>query len=159
MYMRGETQASHLENLMREHPLVADYELTLPAVELKRSARKKLQRGDILLLPLDSLELLLHHKGEFIANVSMKYGYDKVSILDVLQKKVPVNKADSKKYETLLCVFGTVRCKELRRGISLNTSTIDMTSLTLFANGKEFAYGCPVWVENNIAIEITKVEK
>jgi hypothetical protein len=157
--MRGESQASHLENLMRGHPFVTDYALTLPAVELKRSARKRLQKGDILLLHLDSPELHLQHEGKLMAEVSMECGYDRVTVSHIHETEKPLKEHNSKKYEILLCTFGTLRCKELKKGASLDISALEMTSVTLFADGKQFAYGSPVWVEKKIAVEITKVIK
>jgi hypothetical protein len=155
--MKGESQASHLENLMREHPLVAGYALTLPAVELKRTARKKMQVGDILLLHLNALELHLYREGMYMAEVSMECGLDKVTVSHIAKSENPLKMNNSKKYETLLCLFGTLRSKTLKKGLSLDISSLDMTSLTLFANGKKFALGRPVWVEKKVAVEITKV--
>lgn len=158
MYMRGETQADHLEEMMRKHPLFTYYELTLPSVALKRTNRKKLKAGDLILLHQERPSLTLYLDGCHVAKVQLDRCQKSISVLE-LYTDSERESLNEKKYEILRCSFGNIQSKALSKGMKLDISELDLTKLTLFVEGEAVAEGRPVWVENELAVEIIKVEE
>jgi len=157
--MRGETQAAHLEKMMQKHPYCVYYDVAFPAVVLKRTARKKLKEGDIVLMRIRTPQLQLYKENVCMANVKMQPSLKSVVVEVLHETKTHYGTHDSKKYDVLLCSFGKVHSKEIEKGMVLNVSELDFTSLKLFTEGKELAMGRPVWVDGEVAVEITKVKR
>jgi len=156
--MRGETQATHLEKMMREHPLFQDYDLTLPPVTIRRSSLKKIEKGAVILLHLIHPELQLWRNGNVCAVVEMDRCKKTVTIIDTEIEKKYLLKS-SKKDETLFCLFGSVSIKETKGGTAIDVSTFDMERVLLTVAGERIARGRLVWVDEEIAVEIEKVER
>jgi hypothetical protein len=157
--MRGETQATHLEKMMRKHPLFSHYTLTFPPVPIRRNRLKKLQKGDVVLLHLTHPKLQLWQEGCYAADVEMKACTEHIAVTKISEGSVPYTPADSKKHALLLCTFGVVQSRTLQEGMKMDTGTIDFTDVTLTVEGEAVATGMPVWVEETIGIEITKVKR
>jgi len=156
--MKDETQATHLRSMMQAQSTLKTYTVALQAVSLKRSAIHKLQKGDIILLHTKTPLLYLYLDDKCAAQ----------AVLDACKEHIVITKhyedatADftpPKKYETLLCAFGSLPSKGLEEGMHLKRGDIAFDTLTLFADGKEMAKGRAVWVEGRLAVEITKVKR
>jgi len=157
--MRGETQAVHLTKIMQKHKLYPEYELALPFVKVKKSSLKKLMQGDILLLGLEGLALILLLDENICANVVLEEVQNsiKIKIVNVVEDTVLSN--DSKKYESLKCSFGTVQSRRIEVGHKIDIASLHLEEVNLFVEGKKRAEGRLVKVDDEIAIEITKVNK
>jgi len=157
--MKGETQATHLTKMMQKHQLHPEYELVLPLVLVKKKSLKKLTTGDILLLGLESLELILLCNGEFSINVLMSETRNsrKIRIEDIDEK--PIYSNDSKKYKILKCSFGMLQSRKLEVGHKIDVSSLNMHEVLLIVESKIIAKGSLVNVDKEIAIQIDEVKK
>ena len=157
--MRGDTQATHLERMMCTHPLFQSYELTLYPVAVKRSSLKKIAKGDILLLGLESMEFLVWQESTIVATGHLLYCERSISIDSSV---LPVNMTklyENKKYEIVKCSFGQIYSKKLTKHRKLDVSPLDLARVTLKSDSKNIAHGRLVNINGQISVEIIKVEK
>jgi hypothetical protein len=159
MSMKGETQAVHLSHIMQKHKLYPEYELVFPLVKAKRTVLKKLTQGDVLLLGLEQLALVLLSEGKVCANVVIHEGNNslKIKIISLEENSIETN--DSKKYEVLKCSFGMLQSRKLEVGHKIDIASLNLEKVKLFIETENRAEGILVKVDNEIAIEITKVNK
>jgi hypothetical protein len=155
--MRGETQATHLEEMMREHPLFSHFELVLPPVQIKRSLLQKLNRGDIVLLHLPRPRLQLHQEGRYVADLQMEACQKRVLVKHIQAEMKETGEKKSKKHEMLFCSFGSLQSRELKEGMKLDITAFDMERVILSLGKEARAEGRLVWVDEEMAVEITKV--
>ncbi len=155
--MKHETQALRLAKMMQKHITYPTYDLTLPLVMVRSSKFKKLSLNDILLTGFDRLQLLLMNGETICAKIRLKpmhntYGPEIVHIVEDTIKQ-----PDSKKYKMLKISFGTVQSKALEIGSTMDITHLDLEKVTLVSEGKIIAEGSLVNVDEEIAIQIKKV--
>ncbi len=156
--MKIETQANHLEKMMHAHKLYPEYELALPLCEVKASVLKKLVVGDVFLLGLAHLEFILLSEGNLCASgviaTHKKAHTVKISYLhkDTLQQDY------TKKYKVLKCSFGMLQSRQMEVGHSVCIGQLDLQEVDLFIDEVNIAQGSLVTVDEEIALEITKVK-
>jgi hypothetical protein len=63
----------------------------------------------------------------------------------------------TKKYETLKCSFGMLQSRKLEVGYKVSISQLNLQEVKLFVKGKNIAEGTLVKVDDEIAIQVTKV--
>ncbi len=68
-----------------------------------------------------------------------------------------IKQPDSKKYKMLKISFGTVQSKALEIGSTMDITHLDLEKVTLVSEGKIIAEGSLVNVDEEIAIQIKKV--
>ncbi|MCD6654127.1 MAG: hypothetical protein LT067_05110 [Sulfurovum sp.] len=154
--MKTETQAVRLANMMQKRPLYPEYELALPWVQIKKSALKKLSKGDVLLFGLDSLKMILVDDKKSIAGVQLDATHqNSVEIIYVNEEMQ--QQVSEKKYKILKCSFGFVQSRKLEIGHRMSISSLNLKEVALFVEGVCIAKGSLVNVDEEIAIEITKV--
>jgi hypothetical protein len=66
-------------------------------------------------------------------------------------------KTDGKKYEILYCLFGAIWSKEIKVGMKIDISSVDMAHVTLKTHKGAVAVGHLVRVGGEVAVEIEKV--
>ncbi len=155
--MRGETQSIHLAKMMQKNKLYPEYELTLPFLLVKKNSLKKLSKGDVLLLGDANFNLkLLKEDGSF-GNVEIEESRNsrKIQIVNI-QKEIEVSD-HSKKYEIVKCTFDFLQSRSFEVGHKIDISSIDLGKVNLLIGKKKLAEGKLVNVDEEIAIEITKV--
>jgi hypothetical protein len=155
--MRGETQSLHLVKMMQKRKLYPEYELILPCLLVKKNSIKKLSKGDILLVGDDRLNLnLLKDDGSF-ANVEIEEGENsrKIKIIDI---QIYTGLSDhSKKYEIVKCSFDFLQSRTFEVDHKIDISSVNLKKVNLIIKNKKVAEGSLVNVDEEIAIEITKV--
>jgi len=155
--MRGETQSVHLAKIMQKHKLYPEYELLLPFLLVKKNSLKKLSKGDVLLLGDDHLNLKLLKEDELFGNVEIEESKNSRKIKIINIDKHPELPSHSKKYETVKCSFGFLQSRSFEVGHKIDISSLDLGNVNLIIEHKKLAEGKLVNVDQEIAIEITKV--
>jgi len=155
--MKHETQALHLAKMMQRHTRYPIYELTLPFVTVRSNKLKKLSVDDVLLIGFDRLEFVLLDGDTICANMRLKpmENIHGAEIVDLTEDTI--KQSDSKKYKTLKISFGTVQSKVLEIGSTIDITHIDLEKVSLTVEGKTIAEGSLVNVDEEIAIQIKKV--
>jgi ribosomal protein S8E len=155
--MRGETQSVHLAEMMQKHKLYPEYELVLPLLFVKKNNLKKLSKGDVLLLGDDHLNLKLLKEDEFFGNVEIEESENsrKIKIINIQKHTEKPN--HSKKYEIVKCSFDFLQSRSFEVGHKIDISSTDLGKVNLLIGNKKLAEGKLVNVDEEIAIEITKV--
>jgi len=155
--MKHETQALHLAKMMQEHLPDKRYDLTLPLVTVRSNKLKSLSLNDILLTGFDRLELLLMVGNRICATMRLRFMQDthRAEIVDIFEESI--KQVDGKKYKILKISFGTVQSKALKIGSTIDITGIDLEQVTLLSEGKPIAEGSLVNVDEEIAIQIKKV--
>ena len=156
--MKAETQANALASLVQKKKKYPEYELALPLFDVKQSRLKKLEIGDVLLVGLDHLELVLFVDDEMCANVMMYTVENTQKIKITYLHKDTLEQVHTKKYETIKCSFGRLQSRKLEVGYKVSISQLNLQEVKLFVKGKNIAEGTLVKVDDEIAIQITKVE-
>jgi len=155
--MRGETQALHLAKMMQKHKLYPEYELALSPIQVKKNSLKKLSKGDILLLGLDSLEMILLEEGKTCASVVMNETENSSKIKITQLNKSTTEQSDSKKYQTVKISFGVLQSRKLEVGHKIEIAQLNLQEVSLHVDGKNIAKGSLVNVDEEIAIQIDEV--
>jgi len=156
--MRGETQSSHLANMIQKHKLYPEYELVLPLFLVKKNSLKKLSEGDIFLLGDESLNLKLLQEGDMYANVEIQDTQNSRRINIVSIQKNTVMGTNSKKYENVKCSFSFLQSRVFEVGHTIDISSVDLKKVDLFVGDKQLAKGILINVDEEIAIQIEKVK-
>ncbi len=155
--MKHETQALHLAKMMQKHLSYPTYDLTLPPVTVRSNKLKKLSLNDILLTGFDSLELLLMDGETICAKIRLKPMPNKYGAEIVYVVEDTIKQLDNKKYKMLKISFGTLQSKALDIGSTIDITDMDLKKVTLISEGKMIAEGSLVNVNEEIAIQIKKV--
>ncbi|MCF6206611.1 MAG: hypothetical protein L3J47_06950 [Sulfurovum sp.] len=153
--MRGETQASHLETMMRKQGALQTYELALAPVRIGYDDLKRLQKDDLVSLQSGKPALFLLDKDEIVATVGLDLWKRMAEVISLKKRK---HKKHGK-YEILLCSFGEVNSSRLLKGKRIDVSALDLSRVTLKTKEKIWAYGTLVWTNEHVAVKILKVEK
>ena len=156
--MKGETQSLHLQEMMQQLQRNPEYMLAFPPLMIKKKSLKKISIGEILLLDLNMLDLYLFEGERPCARVSPEQYGEFVKLKIVSLVKSPDMTVDSKKYEKILCTFGTVQSRKMEVGHKIEISADSLSEVILSAEGKKLAKGSLVIVDKKLAIEITEVE-
>lgn len=157
--MRGETQALHLEKMMQKHTLYPEYELAFPPIQVKRNSLQKLSKGDILLLGLDSLEMILLEEENISASVVLNESGNGSKIKIIKLNKSTIEQYNSKKYETINISFGMIQSRTLEVGHQIETTQLNLQEVLLHVDGKNIAKGSLVNVDEEIAVQIDEVRR
>lgn len=155
--MKSETQAFHLAKIMQRHIFKPSYELALPLVEVSKKKLKKLSLDDVLLIGLDRLDLILLDGDKMCANIQLKKlenSYE-TEIIGLEEQTILSN--DSKKYKALKLSFGTVKSKALELGQNIDIKHLDLDRVKLVLKDTTIAEGSLVIVDEEIAVQIKKV--
>jgi len=155
--MRGRTQANHLEKMMQKHKLYPEYELAFSPIQVKKNSLKKLSKGDILLLGLDSLKMILVEEGGIRANVVIKKIENSSKIKIIQLNRSMIEQSDSKKYETVKISFGMIQIRKLEIGHNIGVTSLNLQEVTLVVEDKNIAKGSLVSVDEEIAVQIDEV--
>jgi hypothetical protein len=137
--------------MMQKHKLYPEYELTLPFLLVKKNSLKKLSKGDVLLLGDANLNLkLLKEDGSF-GNVEIEESRNsrKIKIVNI-QKQTELP-------SQIKCSFDFLQSRSFEVGHKIDISSIDLGKVNLLIEKKKLAEGKLVNVDEEIAIEITKV--
>ncbi len=155
--MKHETQAFHLAKMMQQHLSCSTYDLTLPFVTVRSSKLKKLSLNDIILTGFDRLELSLMNGNTIYATMRLRsmYNAHRAEIVQVAEDTI--KQLDSKKYKMLKISFGSVQSKALEIGSTIDITHLDLEKVTLVSEGTAIAEGSLVNVNEEIAIQIKKV--
>ena len=155
--MKHETQALHLAKMMQKHTCYPKYELTLPLVTVRSNKLKKLSSDDVLLTGFDRLEFLLIDRDTICANMQLKPMENTHGAEIVYLSEETIKQSNSKKYKTLKISFGTVQSKALEIGSTIDITHVDLEKVSLVLERKTIAEGSLVNVDEEIAIQIKKV--
>jgi len=155
--MKAETQANSLASLVQTKKKYPEYELALLPFEVKQSKLKKLELGDVLLVGLNQLELVLFKEIEMCANVSMFRDENTQKIKIEYLHKNTIKEEHTKKYEKVKCSFGRIQSRKLEVGYKVSISQLNLQEVMLSVKGKNIAEGTLVKVDDEIAIQVTKV--
>ena len=155
--MKHETQALHLAKMMQKHTRYPTYELILPLATVRSNKLKKLSVDDVLLVGIDRLEFLLVDGDTICANTRLKSMESAHGAEIVYLTEDTIKQSDSKKYKTLKISFGTVQSKALEIGSTIDITHVDLEKVRLVSEGKMIAEGSLVNVDEEIAIQIKKV--
>jgi hypothetical protein len=157
MSMKGETQAVHLSKMMKRQKHYPEYELVLSFVQIKRSKLKKLSQNDLILLGLEKLEIFLISKEKICATASIRQEKNSTKIEIINSEEYAIHTNDSKKYEVIKCSFGTVQSRTIEVGHKIDISSLRLDKVSLIIENETLAKASLVNVDDEIAIEITKV--
>jgi len=156
--MKAETQAVLLKKMMQKKKVQPVHELTLPLFSIKQSLLKKLTKGDILLLGLESLEIIVLQNEKTYANVILLKN-EKIQEIEIISTDNTLTYSiENPKYEVLKCLLSTIGVESFDVGTKQDISNVRFEYVTLYTekNVKRLE-GKLVEVEGNIAIEVTKV--
>jgi len=156
--MKAETQANSLASLVQKKKKYPEYELALPLFEVKQVRLKKLEVGDVLLVGLSQLDLIMFTEAGICANARVFRNKNTQKIKITYLDKDTLKREHTKKYEILKCSFGRLQSRKLEVGYTLSISKLNLQEVKLFVKGKNIAEGTLVKVDDEIAIQITKVE-
>jgi len=157
--MRGETQANHLLKMMQKHKLYPEYELALSLIQVKKNSLKKLSKGDILLLGLDSLKMILLEEGEICASVVIDESENSSKVKITQLNTSTTEQSDSKKYETVKISFGMIQSRKLEVGHKIGLTSLGLEEITLVIEDENIAKGSLVNVDEEIAVRIDEVRR
>jgi flagellar motor switch/type III secretory pathway protein FliN len=157
--MKGETQALHLEKIMQKHRLYPEYELALSPIQVKKNSIKRLSKGDILLLGLDSLNMILLDEGEICASVVINKIENSSKLRITQLNRSTIEQSDSKKYDTVKISFGMIQSRKLEVGHNIGTTSLNLQEVTLTLEDKNLAKGSLVSVDEEIAVQIDEVRR
>jgi len=157
--MKAETQANKLAALVKHEKKYPEYELILPFVKIKSNSLKKLAVGDVVLLGLAHLELYLLSKANRLAKVDFIFQENKSKIKILHVEKEPIRQDNTKKYKTVKCSFSKLQSRKFEAGFELSTEVLKLQEVTLFIENKNIATATLVNVDDEIAAQVTKVEK
>jgi hypothetical protein len=155
--MKHETQALHLARMMQKHVSYPTYELTLPLVRVQSNKLKKINENDLLLTGIDRLELLLMNGNTIYATMRLRPMKNMHGAEIIHLAEDTIEQSDSKKYKILKISIGTVQSKALEIGSTIDITHIDLEKVTLVSEDKMIAEGSLVNVDEEIAIQIKKV--
>jgi len=157
--MHGETQANRLAALMQKKAHLPSYELALPLVTVKRSTLARLKVKDIFLFGLEQLECVLVKDGCICATVVLTIENGRYYLKIEKNDSETILTSDGYKYETLLCILGTLKSRTLEVGHQIEMSQIKLDKVTVIHKDKKIAEGTLINVEGELAVQMDKVER
>jgi len=157
--MHGETQANRLSKLMQKKGHLPNYELALPLVTVRSSYLEKLVLGDVLLLRLKHLKCILLDNGTICANVILVKHNNRHAMKIVTSTETKLKPVNSKKYEEIKLLLGTVHSRTLTIGHMIDITQINLKRVALIAKDNKIATASLVNVDGEIAVKIDKVKK
>jgi len=148
------TQALRLQEIMKRQQRLPNHTLSLYPVEVKKHSLERLEKGDLVLLESRRLRLCICQNETIIASCALllKDGLRKIEITDLI--KNPGKHINSKKYQILFPELSQLQCQEIRSGVVIDISHIDVSQVTLKHEGISIAAGHLGVVEEEIAIMI-----
>ena len=155
MKAESETQAIHLEKMMRKYRPDVRYELVFPFFHIKSTILEDLIEEDILLLGLKKLEYRLLKEEKVYAKVAINS--NKLEIIERVKDTEYLS--NSKKYKILKCSFGKLKSTIDEVRYKEDIKQLNLHEVTLFVEDKKVAEGLLVNVEDRVAIKITKVKR
>lgn len=155
--MKAETQAIHLEKMMRKHHLYPEYELILCSVRVKKNVLKKLVPGDLLPLGLHRLEMILLSEENIAANVVLTQSGERCKVKIINYSKYTEESYKSKKYQAVGFSLGRLRTRQLEVGREIEITQLALHGISVQTDGKNIAKGSLVNVNDEIAVQIDKV--
>jgi hypothetical protein len=155
-----EAQTRRLLEMMRHIPSSTTLEACLPPMHINKSVLNKLEKGDLLLLPIEKMELMLfdERRQEIVAKAL--YGlYDETpSVLIVSDKKDTPKTINTNKYNKLKIVVGTVEQKIVERDKILPLQYSQPQNVTLYRGNRLIAYAKLQQHRNQIVLRIEEVK-
>lgn len=158
--MKRENQALRLAKFMQSRVAILErYELSLPLVEVGRSKLKKLAMDDVMLLGFHDLRCILIDGDAIYASMLLKEN-EKSTYLEIIDTdKKPINKSESKKYQSMKVSFGEFECRKLEVGHSIDITGRVLHNANIIVEGNKYAEGSLVNVDGKLAVKIDKVIK
>ena len=157
--MKAETQANSLASLVKRKKKYPEYELVLPFIDVKSTKLQKLAVGDIILLGLNHLELYLLSEANVMAYVDLTVQDNRQKIKILYLEKDTLKQTYTKKYETLKCSFLKLQSRKFEVGFEVSIEEVNLQELKLFLGSNNIATATLVNVDDEIAIQVIKVEK
>ncbi len=157
--MHGETQANRLAALMQKKAQLPSYELALPLIQVKRSTVARLKVKDIFLFGLKQLVCILVKDGRICAHVTVSIENGRYYLKIEKNDSEMILTSDSHKYETLLCILGTLKSRTLEVGHLIEMSQIKLEKVTVIQKDKKIAEGTLINVEGELAVQMDKVDR
>ncbi|TNF43724.1 MAG: hypothetical protein EP216_03305 [Epsilonproteobacteria bacterium] len=142
---------------MQKHIRYPSYDIALPLIMVPNKKLKKLSVDDLLLCGFNQLEFILIDEETICAELQLKKLENTYNTEVVNLPKDTIEQSDSKKYKTLMISFGRVQSKTLELGQEIDITHIDLEKVMLVLKGKTIAEGSLVIVDEEIAIQIKKV--
>ncbi len=155
-----EVQARRLVEMMRERPPSTTLEVCLPPLSIKKSTLEKLEEGDLLLLPIEKMEVLLlgGNRQEVVARALYGLQDETPSVLILPEEKSGPNPIDTKKYNKLKIVVGSVEQKRIEEGKILPLQRIEMQDAALYRDDRLIAYARLQHHHRQLALHIEEVK-
>ena len=158
--MEDNNQALRLAKMMQNKvKTYRSYELALPYVELGRSKLKKLSVGDVLLLGIDDLMFVLIENENICATVVLEMIDESCYLKIINSDEYTIKSTDSKKYQTLKISLGYLQSRKLDVGYRIDITQRSLQDVTLIVEGRTYASGSLINVDEELAVKIDKVEK
>ena len=157
--MKADTQAVHLEKLMQEKKSLSSYKLALPFYKIMRSDIKTLSQNSIVLLGLKSLECVLLSDENTITKLKRLKSTSTLDFEIMTTSKIVPLKDDVEKYARVSCILKSIEIASLNLKTMITIEDIDFMHVEVYFDGVPQAEGKLVSVNDEIAIEITKVTK
>ena len=157
MKMKRETQALHLARIMQKHIHTPSYELALGMVMVSKKRLKKLSEDDLLLCGFERLELMMIDGETICAQTRLikTENQYQTEVLNLLEDTI--EQSNSKKYEVVKLSFGKLQIKRVEPGKIIDITDIDLQSVDLVVEGKTIAQGSLVIVDEEIVVQIKRV--
>ena len=155
--MRAETQADRLERLFNARKVYPEYRLTFGPFEIKKSALKSLETGDVFLLGASTQELVLLRESTVCARVMLEESAKgiRIRVISTLRESL---KNDTKKYQRVEVVLGLLQSRKLELDHTIEAKDIRLDRLDIVVNGEKIAQGSLVKIDGETAVQIDKVE-
>jgi hypothetical protein len=124
---------------------------------LKIKSIKKLSKADVLLIGDENLNLKLLKDNKTFGDIEIEEGENSCKIKIVNIQQNTFRPSDSKKYEAVKCSFSFLQSRVFKVGHKIDISSVNLKKVNLFVENEKIAEGTLINVEDEIAIEITKV--
>jgi len=158
--MKNENQALRLAQMMQDRvTALPSYELALPLVEVGHSKLKKLSVDDVLLLACDDLVFVLIENENICAQLAVKVIGESCYLEITSIAKKPIITSNSKKYQTIKISLGKLQSRKLDVGYRIDITQRSLQDVTLIVEGRTYASGSLINVDEELAVKIDKVEK
>jgi len=144
---------------MQNKSHLPSYELALPLVTVRSSDLEKLAIGDVLLLGINCLECILLDNGTICANVILIKHNNRHMMKIIKVKKVTLKPINNKKYESIKLSLGTVQCRTLTLGHTIDIAQINLELVALMYQDKKIATASLINSDGKLAVKIDKVKQ
>ena len=153
-----DVQAKRLVEMMDYVPPSLYLEASLLPIESKKSFFKALSIEDIIVLPMDKMEVMIHDSEGSVFGYGL-YGHynDTPSILVESISSKPAKRNDSKKYENMRISMGKIMRRELAEGKITPLHRDTNHDAILYKGSKVKAFASLAQVGQKIALHIREV--